>query len=565
MKKNNFLNRGQGLIGIIIVLVVVGLLTGGLYYYFSKQIPEVSEITSEPTEEVTEPEKKEEAPLEKEEISEEEAFEEEGTAPTPEEIIPEEDVKRKPVVPKYISPKAPGIVLAKKNSSVEKVANEIANKRNWVFVSVATSDPSEIKNKIKETIKSDPSIGYLLIIGTDKQIPLEDQWDYIKYEGSKTYGGQGAVLDSLFYGNIDEDIFVELGVGRIPFDNESDVRNYFNNLTMGGSKNYYVYYPIYEKISEAEKSPGICLSKEFSNTNVFIAPKKRDLLEFLNNARVMAMHTHGGPGGWSLKDDAFNTNDVPNLYKTRPLIISNSCLTAQELGPEFIKKGAGAFFGEYFVTGDFWVNRSLVLSKKIFSGNSLGSALKDYLNYGIVMGTINKKFEYSSAEGPIAVMNVNNLITADHTVILFGDPSITTQSLTSSLNKTRLEKENNKLFIEIPKPTIETIDNAYVVGCYGGDHETNKKGWIKEHWNLVINLGKTPKWIISEFIFSLGDISFIKSGKEIISGKEFKFETVRLPSVSLVKGNEERYIAIEETIVVNPSVFFNPREIILGF
>jgi hypothetical protein len=564
MQKTNFHHRGQSLIGIIIILVVVGLISGGLYYYLQKQIPKVPEITEKPVEEeIVKPEKEVVTPPPEEELPKEEVVPEE--APPEEVTPPEEVVKREPVVPKYISPKAPGIVLAKRNSNVEKVANEIANKRNWTFMSVGTSDPSEIQNKIKETIKNDPSIGYLLIIGTDKQIPLEDQWGYIKFEGSKIYGGQGAVLDSLFYGNIDEDIFVELGVGRIPFDNESDVRNYFNNLTIGGSKNYYVYYPIYEKISEAAKSPGVCLSKEFSNTIVSVAPQKRDFLKFFNDARVIAMHAHGGTGSWSLKDDAFNTNDIPNLYKTRPLIISNSCLTAQELGPEFIKKGAGAFFGEYFVTGDFWVNRSLVLSKKIFYGNSLGSTLKDYLNYGIVMGTINEKFEYSSAEEPIAVMNVNNLITADHTVILFGDPSITTQSLTLSLNKTRLEKENNKLFIEIPKPVIETIDDAYVVGCYSGEYEVNKKGWIKEHWNLVINLGKTPKWMVGEFIFSLEDINLIKSGKEIISEKEFKFETVRLPFVSLVRGNEERYIAIVETIVVNPSVFFNPREIILGF
>jgi len=464
------------------------------------------------------------------------------------------------------STQSTGIILAKTNSNVEKVANEIANKRNWVFVSVETSNPLEIKNKIKETIKNNPSIGYLLIIGTDEQIPLKDQWGYIKYEGSEVYGfGEGAVLDSLFYGNIDEDIFVELGVGRIPFNNESDVRNYFNNFTIGGSKNYYVYYPVYDQISEEEKSPAVCLSKEFSNTNVFSTPQKKDLLNFFNDARILTMHTHGGPGVWSLKDDTFEKNDVPNLYKTRPLIISDSCLTAQELGPEFIKKGAGAFFGEYFVTGSFGVERSLVLSKKIFSGNSLGSALKDYFNYGIVMGTVNKKFEYSSTEGPIAVMNVNNLVVADHAVILFGDPSITIQPLVSSLNKTTLEKKNNKLFIEITKPIIETIDDAYVVGCYGGDYETNKKGWIKEHWNLVINLVATLKWSISTFIFPVKDISSIKSGKEIISGKEFKFETVRLPFVSLVKGNEEQYIAIEETITVDPSVFFNPREIILDF
>jgi len=43
--KTNLPNKGQSLIRIIIVLLVVGLFTGGLYYFFARQIPEGSEIT----------------------------------------------------------------------------------------------------------------------------------------------------------------------------------------------------------------------------------------------------------------------------------------------------------------------------------------------------------------------------------------------------------------------------------------------------------------------------------------------------------------------------------------
>lgn len=76
MKEFNFQNRGQSLIGIIIILVVVGLIGGGLYYYLSKQITEVSEIAEKPVEE-------EVTPLPEEEI-------------VPEEITPEEKVEEKP-------------------------------------------------------------------------------------------------------------------------------------------------------------------------------------------------------------------------------------------------------------------------------------------------------------------------------------------------------------------------------------------------------------------------------------------------------------------------------------
>jgi len=47
MKKINFQNRGQGLIGIIIILAIVALIGGG-YYYFSKEIQKAPEVPQKP-------------------------------------------------------------------------------------------------------------------------------------------------------------------------------------------------------------------------------------------------------------------------------------------------------------------------------------------------------------------------------------------------------------------------------------------------------------------------------------------------------------------------------------
>jgi len=55
MENSNFYNQGQSLVRIIVVLVIVSLIGGGLYFYLSKQIPEVPEIHQKPTEEVTKP------------------------------------------------------------------------------------------------------------------------------------------------------------------------------------------------------------------------------------------------------------------------------------------------------------------------------------------------------------------------------------------------------------------------------------------------------------------------------------------------------------------------------
>jgi hypothetical protein len=55
MKKFNFQNRGQGLIGIIIILAIVALIGGGAYYYFSREMQKVPEIPQKPAEEITKP------------------------------------------------------------------------------------------------------------------------------------------------------------------------------------------------------------------------------------------------------------------------------------------------------------------------------------------------------------------------------------------------------------------------------------------------------------------------------------------------------------------------------
>ncbi|MEI7620798.1 MAG: C25 family cysteine peptidase, partial [Candidatus Falkowbacteria bacterium] len=460
-----------------------------------------------------------------------------------------------------ISSQAAGIVLVRAGSDIERIAGEIADKKKWTLLSIGKITPLEVKNKIKELFKKDSSIGYLLIIGTDEQIPIKDKWGYIPFEISQVYeDSQGSVLDSLFYGNMDEDVFVELGVGRIPFDRDSDVRNYFNNLTVGGSKNYSIHYPIYEDVSAFDKISGVCVSREFNN--IFsISPQKTSFLNFLNDAKLFMVDTHGSVDLLALKDDFFYKKDIPDLYKNRPLIISNACLSAQQLGVEFIKKGSSAFLGEYFGTGDYGVDKALFFPKTILRGSSLGNSLREYLNYSIAKETVNKKFLYSESENVIDVLNVDNSIYGDVTIILFGDPSLTVSSVSSSLGEVSLEMGNNEFYINIPKPKIETIDSTYVATCYGGQNEIIKKSWIVEHWNLT----NTRKQDLSEFIFSIEGVDLIKNAKEVINGKNVDFSIVRFPPISLVKGNEERYLVLQETISVNKSIFNDSREIVLGF
>ena len=100
----NLNNKGQFLIGIIIVLILFGLISGGLYYYFSKQMPEipemkVSQITEELTEEIVELEaigleEKTALPPEEELSKEEKVAEETPTA---------DEKKAEIIYPKYLA------------------------------------------------------------------------------------------------------------------------------------------------------------------------------------------------------------------------------------------------------------------------------------------------------------------------------------------------------------------------------------------------------------------------------------------------------------------------------
>lgn len=72
MKKTNFYNQGQGLLGAILVLLIVGLVGGAVYMYLNKPIVELSGIAKEQ--------------------AEEEVVEPEGTTPSSEEESPEQEI-----------------------------------------------------------------------------------------------------------------------------------------------------------------------------------------------------------------------------------------------------------------------------------------------------------------------------------------------------------------------------------------------------------------------------------------------------------------------------------------
>lgn len=54
-------------------------------------------------------------------------------------------------------------------------------------------------------------------------------------------------------------------------------------------------------------------------------------------------------------------------------------------------------------------------------------------------------------------------------------------------------------------------------------------------------------------------------GAVLVGGENVDFSIIRIPTVLLVKGNEERYLALQEVVSVNKLIFNDSRKVILDF
>ncbi len=460
-----------------------------------------------------------------------------------------------------------GIVLTKKDSNVEKIAGEVAIDKNWSFLAVSSKDPEEIKKEIVDVVNKKDA-GYLLIIGTDEEIPLIDRLDLIKLYDTHEAGL--AVLDSLFYGDVDDDGFVELGVGRLPFNNETIIRGYFEDLNVYGEKQYFFYYPIYDDVDIFSKGEGACLIKEFNNSVMKIKAEKEEVIRSLKDARLFTISTHGATWAWTLSGTYFSIDDIPNIHNNRPIIISDACNTAKELGPEFIKHGASAFLGQYTTTGSYYTDRTLILSKKILNGRSMGDSIKDYLNYAMIscgidsyigkMWRVNNTTHFQQScyanqeplEYPILNIQHNSSERGDYTIILLGDPSVNIEKIYSNLQPPSVERGVDSVSINIPAVTekVSFPNSSRSFDCFGGEN------------HIALHTANT-----GGFIFELRKIEQINNGKMVVENNEHNLSDIKgmCRPIILIRGNTERFISMKGDSRMRSALFSKNRTLILDF
>lgn len=473
--------------------------------------------------------------------------------------------------------KGRGIVLIHKDSEAVGYAEQLADERGWTYLAVE-KDPIKIRNEIIKYAKDDD---YLLIIGSKETIPitwrevsdmllggeevetcedgtpvgycndertqrclysplLRGENDVTLISGcpddwlSASEGGKELVLDSTYYGNIDNDPFVELNVGRVPFDEEDIVENYFGNF-LGGKGINFAEYPLQKEFADEKVQ---LLKIELTKTIIddleaYDKPSKDMLIDIIEESKIFGITTHGGATSYSLPGigSSFTIEDVPDL-SNHPIVIALSCTTARLLGQEFIKKGAKGYIGAYFEGGPNKFN----LLKHLTTGKTIGESFKDYRNRLIVRGISYQALGSFRREPGTKVLNeeVGDLgIFGEKITILYGDPLIQID-ISGDIQEIQTSMTDNQLTFELSEPLVDRSEEIGMVGVY---REIGAEYLGTPPEEIEISLPKNSEIIIP--VSGINSISDVTATDEDGDELEVHFAV-------LVKGNTEQFLFISQ-------------------
>lgn len=607
--KTKFHNRGQSLIGIIVVLVIVGLITGGLFFYLQKQIPEVPEITKkpaaeeemiEPTEEVVPSPEKE---LPKEEVIPEEKIEE-RLVPLPEEVAPLKPIVRKCAdgtlysqcsinKPKYcefgqLINKASkcgcpsgskisgnhcivelpslnsrsGLIVIKRGVSGESYARDIAAGKGWDFLAVNTSDHHQIKREISN-FYNQKKFDYLLLIGENEEVPY-------------TVGGKTAPM---LYGDVNNDHFIELAIGVLPFSSETELRKYFTDLNPKGNfislENYthhavsgtgWEYYTYGKCLASAH--PSIRNYKLTSALNLVSHYRESALVVLVNGGLADAVYSAGMPPDPNRMIPVLHkvsfckdfTGDIEEYQKgggtecemeyltNRPIVIHYACDNAQKLGPQLIENGASAFLG-FFKGGGYLYKPQL----QLLAGKTIGEAMKNTYNFTLIgkRGIKDEEGKLIGNAQDIEGLNTFDITNTEtlmpnHAILLFGDPTLKIPGYFSQPNyNIDIEQRTDKIVINVEAPKLFPTEAGVAIGtdllCYTGE-AVSHSSYIYRNNRLNHEL---------KLAFPVTKINRLVSQKAVIGGQEIILDpNQERYSINLIKGKVEEYLVVRINAVI---------------
>jgi len=512
----NLCKQRQSLIKIIITLMIVSLITGGLYYYSQKQTLEVPKITEKSTKK--------------------------------------------------------GFVLVKKGSILEKIAEEVALDKNWDILKTSGKTPQKIREEILQ-FTSKKSFEYMLILGSAAEIPIKDEkllLAFLKTQGLKklTEASLEAPLDSFYYGNIDNDPFIELSVGRLPFSLENEVRNYYKNFEI---EKHIKTINIVRILGILGPIDIPSIKVQFMNYNVdnFLESEsisKTTIQKYLTESDIFEYHTHGSDTWFTLgkEEENFSSRDIPDLDSNRPIILGGACYNANDLGINFLKKGAIAFLG--FIHEGPNPNVFPFRPKEI--GQSMGEALKESINEDIVNYKVIDFFTPS--------------------YVLYGDPSISIDYQQKNIaEKAHLIQTKKGIELAIPEYkqlnfstgdekhiyffidhySFSILKNVYETLKTKGYSSTEEMGWI--YFN--INGGE---YHLVEGYSSCSQLYIFKINKDYKIKKvygeinENVIELSKYTTYGIIEGNKEKYLYVCESVkdwldLLISDGYLNDRKIVI--
>ena len=511
--KINFNNQGQSLIGIIIVLVVVGLIAGGLYYYLSRQIPEVPEITEKP----------------------------------------ELDTKA-------------GLVVIKRGADGENFARGVAVKKGWDFLAVATSDYKQIKQEILN-FYNQKIFDYLLLIGTNEEIPYA-----VHNENWKDESDEGWKTAPMLYGDVNNDHFIELAIGILPFSSEIELKKYFTDLnpkgnfislenythwaTSGTGWEYYTY--------------GKCLASALSSIRNYKLTSSLNLVNHYRESAIVVLSDAGSADAVYSAGTPTNPNQqMPILHKVsfckgftgnieeylkggvsecemeyltnRPIVIHYSCNNAQKLGPQLLENGASAFLG-FLRGGGYFYQPQL----QLLAGKTIGEAMKNTYNFRIMgRGIKDKEGKLIGNAQDTKGLNTFDITNSERlspniTMILFGDPAVKIPGYFQQPNyNIDIEQQTHKVIINVESSKLFPAEAGTGIGtdllCYTGEAVSHSSFINRDNrLNHVLKL-----------TFPVTKINRLVSQKAIIGGQEIILDPNQEGySINLIKGKTEEYLVV---------------------
>ena len=462
------------------------------------------------------------------------------------------DLKPLPSADQEPPPPPPGVVLVLARSALEPAAEKVARQKNWRILKVTTqADRLATARHVRQVIAQEyraASFDYLLILGTDEQIPMVDHNRELFPEDASS----PTVLDALYYGNMDQDTFVELAVGRLPFDDPALISAYFMDLQIMGQD---VFFSLATNAglnrctcdlegTELDCDPcnvdQRCLSELFEGIELMKEPRQEWITSALRSAKLFVHRSHGNKdllclGSATVQCSSFyRSADLPNLHQNRPIIVADACLTAQTFGPEAIKRGAAAFVGSY---PEGALRGGLQLVNALLSQEAVGKAFKRQLNMNIAEASARKDNMWS-----VASLSASSQHTiTGFTYVVYGDPSVKMPGASTQLaENVTLTEQGSTAMVRIQPPERRSSGDVEMA-CYGSAAIRNSSFAADQYARTT-----GSKAITLGFASTLDQLH---SAAVFVGGQAVDLRQLRvqdtLPVVALVRGDTEAFLVLQ--------------------